>query len=746
MLGSFFYASRLPMNNLWGDFLVVLASAVCFMANMDAAPLDLYQNSSIGIRLAPYLVLGASTLGLHVGASVAFATALSVFVLLNPRSSTDNCVTIPFLVFFSAVLVAIVDYSLAALVARLQTQLLTTQRLLDHATDGFCTLDKSNKIIDVSPQLETTLGCGQLLGANFADFVEEADRHKLFKLGVESLKESSLTPVLATCRRNSKLGTGHCTFDAQIFPYASLENELNIFVRLLGEVREHVGEPESRAPPELELMGCADGRQGSGVGAEWSTFQMMEEEEEESTGGSSQRLKSTATEDEDVAEEMDKLEPLNSAAVHPSLSADAKEVCDETGSLLGSYAVTETSLGYSIGSRSQQSTASRQVSSKSLNKAASHSKKIPCIEASTQAGLPAARTWEVAVQTDIFEKPPMRSPEAEKLAKTSLPPRIPSTSSEMSHKSSSPQDHEMKRSQPDPSVLGQFASTGHGTMRHSLIWLLSHWNYPNAYVKLACCPRHAAIRCAQDVLRKMEKKACNPLWSPFHGWQCEHCSCTNPSNDALRKFNHCDMCGKRRVVRASEEFEKLERLLRNKVITSQSDSSSGSEKSDNSLTSAGGLQSQVEPQLASSKERASSPIVPVLRAFAPTEDSAMLNSLASIMSCWNFPLENACCPKHAAICCIARTTRQLVDIPCEPLWSPNSSWQCKLCTCMNDADGDICVVCMECLVEEEEEEGNVEEDLDVEAGSSSEANRVAGVESDACSGDKDFFQQVGSPP
>ncbi|CAE7831577.1 unnamed protein product [Symbiodinium necroappetens] len=75
----------------------------------------------------------------------------------------------------------------------------------------------------------------------------------------------------------------------------------------------------------------------------------------------------------------------------------------------------------------------------------------------------------------------------------------------------------------------------------SLIWLFKHWNF--SYLRAQCCPFHAALAVALGTLKAKKKDCCNPLWSPFTGWQCDFCTAMNHENS-----EHCDLCGSARTV------------------------------------------------------------------------------------------------------------------------------------------------------------------------------------------------------
>lgn len=106
-----------------------------------------------------------------------------------------------------------------------------------------------------------------------------------------------------------------------------------------------------------------------------------------------------------------------------------------------------------------------------------------------------------------------------------------------------------------------YDSTSRPCIDTSMLWLLQHWNF--SYATVDCCPRHAAMQIAVRLLKSHKKDACNPLWSPFTGWQCELCTGMNHEQSVI-----CDLCGSSRPHRP----EQLEPLLGSRSL----DSSDGS--------------------------------------------------------------------------------------------------------------------------------------------------------------------------
>lgn len=69
----------------------------------------------------------------------------------------------------------------------------------------------------------------------------------------------------------------------------------------------------------------------------------------------------------------------------------------------------------------------------------------------------------------------------------------------------------------------------------ALEWAIKHWNLPR--VPNTCCPFHAYIFVARQVLKFESASVCDPLWSALTGWQCPSCSCLNHAERTV-----CDMC------------------------------------------------------------------------------------------------------------------------------------------------------------------------------------------------------------
>jgi hypothetical protein len=76
-------------------------------------------------------------------------------------------------------------------------------------------------------------------------------------------------------------------------------------------------------------------------------------------------------------------------------------------------------------------------------------------------------------------------------------------------------------------TVSSFMPTPAQSCANSIRWIISHWNPPRESTGQECCPLHAQIKLARQLLSVMSKRQCNPLWSPLAGWQCPECACVN---------------------------------------------------------------------------------------------------------------------------------------------------------------------------------------------------------------------------
>lgn len=237
----FLAASRMKVTNLLPDILIMSAVFIAEVSYLPTFPSNVFHTGSFGINLLPLDILAMAALGVHSSVLCLYAVTMAIYVKLSSQTTLVEVVSIPYMMLVCQVVCIAAEYGIASLFSELQVQLATIRRLLDGATDGFCTMDLvTQTMVSASPGLTDTLGCSCLVGTRLTDFVAANDKEKLaFNIGRDHLGEIDLSPMLVTCHcRSDPGGTPTGIFDAQIYPYDLCESQLHLFVKVLGEVRK----------------------------------------------------------------------------------------------------------------------------------------------------------------------------------------------------------------------------------------------------------------------------------------------------------------------------------------------------------------------------------------------------------------------------------------------------------------------------------------------------------------------------
>ncbi len=87
-----------------------------------------------------------------------------------------------------------------------------------------------------------------------------------------------------------------------------------------------------------------------------------------------------------------------------------------------------------------------------------------------------------------------------------------------------------------PALLSEFRVTVVKSCQSSLLRLIKHWNVPHV-AQRTCCPLHRQLELTKELLRLVAKVPCDPLWSPWTGWQCPSCTCMNCPTTRV-----CELC------------------------------------------------------------------------------------------------------------------------------------------------------------------------------------------------------------
>eukprot|EP00747_Dinoflagellata_sp_TGD_P154212 gnl/TRDRNA2_/TRDRNA2_177479_c1_seq5.p1 gnl/TRDRNA2_/TRDRNA2_177479_c1~~gnl/TRDRNA2_/TRDRNA2_177479_c1_seq5.p1 ORF type:complete len:546 (+),score=53.76 gnl/TRDRNA2_/TRDRNA2_177479_c1_seq5:592-2229(+) len=132
---------------------------------------------------------------------------------------------------------AVFEYCIASLWRALEEQRKATERLLDHASDGFCSINLSTGVITAaSPQLALTLKTTALSGHPFIDFLEQSDRVSLQNLFMRASTLGELQPILVTCLLHTTDGP-EVLIDTKLIPFSSSRQRINLCIQVQGEPR-----------------------------------------------------------------------------------------------------------------------------------------------------------------------------------------------------------------------------------------------------------------------------------------------------------------------------------------------------------------------------------------------------------------------------------------------------------------------------------------------------------------------------
>eukprot|EP00928_Gymnodinium_smaydae_P073497 TRINITY_DN5668_c0_g6_i1.p1 TRINITY_DN5668_c0_g6~~TRINITY_DN5668_c0_g6_i1.p1 ORF type:complete len:312 (+),score=28.39 TRINITY_DN5668_c0_g6_i1:65-1000(+) len=189
---TFSFGSRLPTRTLLPDIVVICPCIICSQIAVDALDVPIF-------LVLPYLALSQGVLGFH-----------SLFYSASMHRS-------------------------------LSTQLVTSQRLLDIATDGFCSVDtETSTITSASSQFMRTFGDAWMVGSRLEDFVAKRDAEMLTRHIQEGVGKNvtELSPTIATCQQKRSDVCDHaCTFDARFVLFASDGKHVQLFLNVIGERR-----------------------------------------------------------------------------------------------------------------------------------------------------------------------------------------------------------------------------------------------------------------------------------------------------------------------------------------------------------------------------------------------------------------------------------------------------------------------------------------------------------------------------
>lgn len=500
---SLLVVSQLHTTTLMPDFILTLVGALVSISYAQASPLEVYLDSTIGIRLCPPLVLIFFAMGCHSSSCVAYGMTVSVFVMSSPRSTTDLRLGVPLLSFTFSVFVVVFEFCLASLFEDLRDQIAIKEKLLDSATDGVCTLDViSNTVASASPQLLETFGCGSLVGMRLSDFVDTRDAHKLeFDINFDNSSAVDLSPVLVTCHRKAG-ANGRCmsAFDAQFFPYTLSEGRLHVFVKVSGELRHESA--------------------GGELASEYDEFL--------------------------VGPTISKFTDASSSAHPPDICrdgpADHYQVLQSESQ---SHFIHGSQHGCSLNELETQSFSSLAFSLTQATDVDPGGDRVMPLPAMNRAPRPS--TTAVSTQTDAGPGLPNNAgailiSTKEMTTQTDTKPGLPLLPADTNRKR---RRASLKKS--SKAFMRNFDGTPTTTIEHMLLEVLHHTNP----LGRGCCLWHVNCHIVLEILQRFCDKACTHSFKAFTDWQCKGCLAMNAAepnadDDEDLPVFVCDVCSKER--------------------------------------------------------------------------------------------------------------------------------------------------------------------------------------------------------
>eukprot|EP00928_Gymnodinium_smaydae_P031188 TRINITY_DN22972_c0_g1_i1.p1 TRINITY_DN22972_c0_g1~~TRINITY_DN22972_c0_g1_i1.p1 ORF type:complete len:556 (+),score=23.62 TRINITY_DN22972_c0_g1_i1:87-1754(+) len=236
LIVSFPVVARLPASTLLPDIILICPCILCSCALVDALSIN-----SIGAFIVPFSALSQSSLGIHSVVVACFCIVMGIYVVTREETTMFLAGLVTNALAFSIVATTVNQYYNASLHLELNAQLVTSQRLLDIATDGVCRIDTATAtIISASRQFMRTFANDDIVGAPLEDLLGKDDVER-FKSDILKGVGSSITeysPLIATCYQNSKdPDTTQHVFEARFVLYASSSNHVDLFLNVVGELR-----------------------------------------------------------------------------------------------------------------------------------------------------------------------------------------------------------------------------------------------------------------------------------------------------------------------------------------------------------------------------------------------------------------------------------------------------------------------------------------------------------------------------
>ncbi len=194
---------RMPRASMLADVAFVFAEIILWIHGLSSS--KFLASHFASVQFLPFQLLGwtimMSWTGVHPCLVSLYAAVTYAMLMFYDLCSVYIVVICGVCTFISVWSSAFVDFRIAQLLFELEAQRSATEHLLDHASDGFCTVNiKSGAITSASSKLEDTLHADQLEGMSFGQFIQPNDITVLENLYASVETNRKLTPVMLTCR------------------------------------------------------------------------------------------------------------------------------------------------------------------------------------------------------------------------------------------------------------------------------------------------------------------------------------------------------------------------------------------------------------------------------------------------------------------------------------------------------------------------------------------------------------------
>lgn len=369
------------------------------------------------------------------------------------------------------------------------------QKMVEDSSDGSFSINLANGMVCSASTKMNELFGEQVATVRFADMLEPSDVPR-FEDFVQSGAEGKFGAMLVFFQMR---GACKKSFDCKLTSFMNAWKRLDICLHLVGEVREQIPARVTTSLREVCTTSYAELEQYSCAHVECTE----EQSKKEGLGLAS----------------MHNLDFAGSTQEQP-IGLPALEVSDQ----LSQHSGQESSLDYSMTLASEAPAKIETADSRSSCAfRTSTCKRRFTTDAAVQTE--PAPTTTVAVQASAQMPTDLARPPLLPVLAGTRPESVKSDGA-CSHNSS----HRLKAPPGAVGIVSVFKVMPPDCMRNMLEDMILRWNCPRL---VACCPRHTALLVMKHIVKAAMKTKCQPLWSPYVGWQCKSCFSLNQPDEEM---------------------------------------------------------------------------------------------------------------------------------------------------------------------------------------------------------------------